>query len=104
MIDTKVKEIIDRIIAKYQPQKIILFGSYARGEANFDSDLDLLIVKQTNSLRHKRGIELRQLIRPAILPLDLVILTENEYTENCNKFQNIAQIATQQGIVVYDSK
>ena len=42
-----VQEIVRRIVTEYRPKKIILFGSYAYGEPDGDSDIDLLIVKDT---------------------------------------------------------
>jgi predicted nucleotidyltransferase len=47
-INDLVSQIVDKIIREYQPKKIILFGSYAYGEPNEDSDIDLLIVKNTD--------------------------------------------------------
>ncbi len=46
-IEAALQEIVRRLVAEYQPEKIILFGSYAYGEPNADSDLDMLIVKET---------------------------------------------------------
>ena len=48
-----IQDIVQRIVAGYSPQKIILFGSYAYGEPDEDSDIDLLTIKDTN----KRPIE-----------------------------------------------
>ena len=41
----QIEEVKNRLVANYQPNKIILFGSYARGDANEDSDLDIIVVK-----------------------------------------------------------
>ena len=43
----QIEEVKNRLVANYQPDKIILFGSYARGDAREDSDLDLIIVKNS---------------------------------------------------------
>ena len=53
-----ILEIADTIIRQYQPKKVILFGSHAYGEATADSDIDLLIVKDTD----KRPIDRLSLI------------------------------------------
>ncbi|MEW5936979.1 MAG: nucleotidyltransferase domain-containing protein [Candidatus Thermoplasmatota archaeon] len=55
--DLIVLKIVERIKVKYKPQKIVLFGSYARGTATEDSDIDLLIVKETKKPFHKRWAE-----------------------------------------------
>ncbi len=46
-IEQTLNEIVRRLVADYQPEKIILFGSYAYGEPHGDSDLDMLIIKET---------------------------------------------------------
>ena len=43
-----IPDILEKIVAGYAPQKVILFGSYAYGEPDEDSDIDLLIIKDTN--------------------------------------------------------
>ena len=49
-----IQEVVERIKTEYQPEKIILFGSYAYGTPNEDSDIDLLIVKDTDKGRVDR--------------------------------------------------
>jgi predicted nucleotidyltransferase len=56
----QIQDITSRIISNYNPDKIILFGSYANGNYNEDSDLDLIIIKNSELPRHKRGLELRR--------------------------------------------
>ncbi len=43
-----IEEILDQIITHYTPQKVILFGSYAYGQPDEESDIDLLIIKDTD--------------------------------------------------------
>jgi len=52
--EQQIKEIIEEIVEGYQPQKIILFGSYASGTPTEDSDIDLLIIKDTNDSPRER--------------------------------------------------
>ena len=47
----KIREVADKIALEYQPEKIILFGSFAWGTPNKDSDIDLFIVKETENAR-----------------------------------------------------
>jgi len=62
----KVVEKIVKILAeKYQPEKIILFGSYAYGKPTEESDIDLLIVKDTRLPFYKRLSEVRKLVSEA---------------------------------------
>lgn len=77
-LDEKIREIAQRIAIQYHPQKIILFGSYAYGNPNKDSDVDLCVIKETNKDRFEREQELRLLLFPAGLPLDILVFTPAE--------------------------
>jgi len=58
-----IEEILEKIITEYAPQKIILFGSYAYGYPDEESDVDLLIIKDTEKRPIERWIELKRLLR-----------------------------------------
>lgn len=60
------------------PQKIVLFGSYAYGRPNSSSDVDLLVVVDTDKSFHQRIQEIRPLL-PKDRPIDLIVLTPQEY-------------------------
>ncbi len=58
-----LQEIVQRIVVSYAPEKIILFGSYAYGKPHADSDIDLLIVKETDKRPLDRRMEVKRLLR-----------------------------------------
>jgi predicted nucleotidyltransferase len=58
-----IQDIVQRIVAGYAPEKIILFGSYADGTPDEDSDIDLLIVKNTDKRPIERWMEVKRLLR-----------------------------------------
>ena len=78
----QIAEIVRILSSRCQPEMIVLFGSYARGTANEDSDLDLAIVKKTDLPGHKRPIEFRKALREGhrrwFLPMDIVVFTPEE--------------------------
>lgn len=74
----RLYEITSRIVSNYQPQKVVLFGSYAKGKATQGSDLDLLIVKETATPRYKRGREVRKPLRSLKTSIDLLVYTPDE--------------------------
>jgi len=58
MIDSiKINDIVLRIANKFNPEQIILFGSYAKGTQNKGSDIDLLIIQDTDLPNYKRGLD-----------------------------------------------
>ena len=54
MVQEKIQEMVQRIVTQFAPDKIVLFGSYARGLAGPDSDVDLLIIKPVAGSTHRR--------------------------------------------------
>lgn len=58
-----ITQIIAKIIANYEPEKIILFGSYANGNATEHSDIDLLIIKDDPQPPIERRVKIRQILR-----------------------------------------
>ena len=74
-----LKKITERIVEKYEPEKIILFGSYAWGKPTEDSDIDLFIVKNSRKKKIDRERELRTMLFGNNFPaMDLLIYTPNE--------------------------
>jgi uncharacterized protein len=83
MIGTeKISEIVNKIALGYQPEKIILFGSYATGNPNENSDLDLLVIKDTDVPRPQRAVQVRKMIYGVMVPIDLIVYTPKEIDES----------------------
>ena len=75
-----IAEIADKILKDYQPKKVILFGSYANGEPTEDSDIDLLIIKNTDKKPIDRWMEVKKLLRETsrTVPISPLVYTEKE--------------------------
>lgn len=100
----KIKHIVDTIAQNVQPEKIILFGSHARDDASENSDIDLLIVKESALPRYKRSRSVRKYIRGAKIPIDLIDYTPDEIEKYKNiKSAFITQVMNQ-GQILYDRK
>jgi len=83
--ESSIKKINDIIIKNYSPDKIIIFGSYAHGTPTENSDLDILIIKDTRLPRIKRTNDLRKHFRGLKIPLDILVYTHKEI----NKYKNV---------------
>lgn len=88
-IEEKIQEIVGKIVKEYQPEKIILFGSWAWGESGPDSDVDLLVVKKTEKPRLERQQELNNLLFPRAIALDLLVYTPEEVETSINHNHNL---------------
>lgn len=76
-IEAEIKSITEQIVKKYKPEKIILFGSAARGEFGEDSDLDFFVVKDDPQDLHDRIVTLYRLVEKD-LPADFLVYTPQE--------------------------
>jgi hypothetical protein len=78
-----IERIVTRIVEQYRPEKIILFGSYACGEPDAGSDVDLLIVKETNQRPIDRRITVRRIVHTSRcgMPFSPLVITPQELTQ-----------------------
>ncbi len=97
-----LQEIVRRIVEAVAPEKIILFGSAARGEMGPDSDLDLLVVK---SNVHRRATA--QMIEESLIgiqiPTDVIVATPEDLERHKDTIGLIYRPALREGKVVYAS-
>ncbi len=103
MFDYSMAEtIIERIIADFSSKLIIVFGSVARHEAGDHSDLDLLVVMDTNLKGAKRAAAIHRRMIDIAMPMDVFVLTPSEYEANKdNRYSFVSEIV-RTGIVVYE--
>lgn len=99
-----IAETIQRIRSVGDPIKIILFGSYARGDAHSDSDIDLLIVEPSSSLpRFQRSCRYRSALRGLCPSKDILVWTPDELDEWKNVPNAPINTILHEGIVLYEN-
>jgi HEPN domain-containing protein/predicted nucleotidyltransferase len=79
-IEAVIQNMVAKLVAEYAPERVILFGSYAYGQPRPDSDIDLLIVKDTSESRSERRSTVRRILAETTrsIPVDTLILTPQE--------------------------
>ena len=93
---------VERIARALRPDKIILFGSYAYGTPTPDSDVDLLVVMETDAPDKERYLSVCRLLRPRPFPVDILVRTPQEVERALAKGDFfIGEIVTQ-GKVLYE--
>lgn len=99
-----IEQIVRRITAVADPKKIVLFGSYARGEEQPTSDLDLLVVADSTLPRHRRSAPLYGALSKILLPMDVVVFTPDEVKEWSEVRQAFVTTAIREGRVIYEKQ
>jgi len=94
--------IIQRLLATGQPQKIILFGSRARGQASRDSDYDLLVIENSNLPRYRRAVSYRRALKDLGISKDIIVWTPREIEEWQNVSNAFITVALREGVVLYE--
>jgi len=79
----ELDKIVAQLVNSYRPEKIFLFGSYAYGQPDADSDLDLLIIKRTSERFIDRWINVRRIVSDPqrSIPFEPLVLTPEELKE-----------------------
>ena len=85
----KLGKVVRTIVEKFQPERVILFGSYAWGEPGPDSDIDLLVIGQSKKQRIERERSVREALFPAGIPLDVLMYTPDELEKSINIHRNL---------------
>lgn len=98
-----IQEIVRKLVAGYAPQKVILFGSYARGTPRPDSDIDLLIVKETSERFIDRWVTVRRLLSDPqrLIPLETIVLTPQELAHRLEVGDQFIAEILEEGEVLY---
>lgn len=98
----KLPEITARIVKTSDPEKIILFGSHARGDANEDSDLDLLVIIDGVQELRAESIRMRRALRGLLVPVDLVLASSEQIERLGNEKSFVYRNALAEGRVLYE--
>ncbi len=99
-----IEEVKNRLVKVYNPIEIYLFGSYAWGHPDDESDLDLLVVVRTSDDKsHKRSIPGRRALFELDIPKDLMVYTQDEFNVRCANPTSLLYKIKNKGKVLYAS-
>ncbi len=101
-----IQEAARRLADKFHPERIILFGSYARGAADEHSDVDLLVItrKAERGNRHRMMSEMDQALWGLVIATDIVVLTPDEFEEDKEIPGTVARYVSKEGRLLYERK
>lgn len=97
-------ETLAQIVERFDPLKVILFGSLARGEAGYDSDVDLLVVFEHVERENKREltVDIRRAIAGVPIPVDIIVTDVDEIDRRGHIVGTVLRPALREGKVVYE--
>ena len=103
MTRSDLNQIVLRLVEGLQPEQIILFGSYAYGQATEESDLDIMIViSESAEPPHRRAQKAYRYVRGIKVPIDLIVLTREELTKQAVVVTSLARQVIERGEVLYE--
>lgn len=101
-IDDTLAIMTERIVSGFQPERIVLFGSYARGDAQPDSDVDLLIVMPDDTDRRQTAIAIHDALSGLGIAKDVVVTTPDLITRYGHLVGTVLRPALREGKVLYE--
>lgn len=97
-----IQEMVDRIVRDFDPVKVILFGSQARGEGNRDSDVDLLVVLDEIDDKMDAAVAIMGVLREVRVPNDIIVTTPEEIARRGHIINTVLRWALRDGRVMYE--
>jgi predicted nucleotidyltransferase len=96
-----IEQMTQRIVERFAPEKIILFGSAARGEMTPDSDVDLLIIMPFSGRPRDLRVKIRMVLADLPVAKDVIVLKPDEYEKTKHLPGSVAYPAEHEGVVLY---
>jgi predicted nucleotidyltransferase len=101
VIQEQIQQMVRRIVQRFDPDRIILFGSHARGQAGPDSDVDLLVVMPVQGSKRAKQLEIRIALHDIHVPKDIIVSRSEEFQWRKNTVGTIEYPAAREGEVLY---
>lgn len=98
----RLPDVVQRLVARLRPEKIVLFGSYAYGHPTPDSDVDLLVIWETDASPTERYLAASRELYPRPFPVDLLVRTPQEIDHALQSGDFFIHEIITQGRVLYE--
>ena len=100
--ETIISTMVERIVGQFQPSRVLLFGSRARGTAVGSSDVDLLVVMSDVPDKRRTAVEMRRALRDLPASKDIVVVTPDDIASRGHVVGTVLHAALREGTVVYE--
>lgn len=102
--DAVIQTMVERIVQQFQPLRVILFGSHARGSAVAESDVDLLVVLRDVSDKRRITVEIRRALGDLPVSKDILVTTPDEIARRGDLVGSVLRPALHEGKVLYEQQ
>ena len=102
--DGTVATMVERIVERFQPCRVMLFGSRAKGTATEWSDVDLLVVLEGVTDKRQATVEMRRALGDLMVSKDIVVTTEDEIQRRGHVLGTVLHSALSEGKTVYERR
>ncbi|MHB8290098.1 MAG: nucleotidyltransferase domain-containing protein [Acidimicrobiales bacterium] len=97
-----VPDVVGRLVERFGPERVVLFGSVARGDDGRESDIDLLVVlSKLDGLHHDAVVAMLRSLRDLPVPVDLVV-TDAAELDWRSRAPGVVRVALREGVAVHD--
>lgn len=101
-IERDIRRMVDRIVRRFRPERVILFGSHARGDGGPDSDVDLLVVMPVSGSKREKAVEIGVALHDIRVPKDIIVTTPDDFAWRKEVVGTIERPAAREGKVLYE--
>jgi uncharacterized protein len=101
LTEAEIQKLVDKIVHRMEPEKVLIFGSYAKGTATAKSDLDLFVVKDTHLPMRERSKDISSILAGLLIRVDVHVYTPEEVEEYGNEEYSFVNSILKTGKVVY---
>ena len=97
----EIRQLTDRIVREFQPERVVLFGSYAYAQPTPDSDVDLLVILPFEGKSLRMSLEILNRVNPRF-PIDLLARRPDDTTRRYAEGDPLIREALDKGKVLYE--
>ncbi len=97
----QINAVVQKIVQEFNPEKVILFGSYAYGKPSVDSDVDLLIVAESTERPAQRATRAYRTVHGKTFPMDIIVRTPHELAQRLAIGDSFIKEIIERGRVLY---
>jgi len=101
-IQSTLNSIVDRLVTRFDVEKIVLFGSYVTGKQTKDSDLDLFVLLNTRKKGIERYAMVSEVLEPRMIPMDIIVKTPAEIKKRERYFDPFIKSIMTKGKILYE--